>query len=272
MSISSSNNHRNTKRDYAILIVIAILIGANVICVFIGQRFFEKPSQDQRRGGEDLGTEYYEYKLVEFGEWYSESWDQRLIRSNRQTGEEVVIVESTEGIVPELKRDVGLCLENFAMPENSNLIYFQSIYSETSDTDSIYSFDIYRNEFKKMKINEVCNESVGLIVLSPDQTKLVCIPESEDETGRAQMMYLASLADDNYQEVIKLPESQTFNGGGWGLSGFFDVEWLGNDRIMYSIYDQSKKEGYDYFYDSSQEMADKFFIKRGEYAIPKSEI
>jgi len=211
----------------------------------------EVETDDQTDVGR-FSTEYYEYELqTSFGEEY----DQKLIRTNRETGEETVVIDSVKEALPELKEGTNLVLYIFATPENSDLIIFRSIRSSTSNISGtnypggvLYSFNTENNKFTRMKIGDIYNNYIGHSFsgyeISPDQTRFIWIPE-KDQRGTTRIMYLFDLIDDSFSLVLYLSSTETFSKGVFEdmfpLS-HFDIEWINNEKIRYAVFDISERE------------------------------
>ena len=197
-------------------------------------------SQDN---SQDFGTKYYEYKL----QTQYDKWDQQLIRRNRQTEEEMVVIDSIKEALPELKAEFNLLLYIFAQPENSEVVIFKSALVDTNNPGgALYSFSTADSKFTKMKVNDVYSGFFGGFALSPDQTKFVWVPDAQDESGKAQTMYLIDLINDTYSTVVNLLGNETFNAGLYAMSSHFEVSWVNEGKIKYAVFDQSKKgEGFD---------------------------
>jgi len=196
-----------------------------------------------RTDGQDFGTKYYEYKL----QTQYEKWDQQLIRRNRQTNEEVAVINSIKEAIPELKAEFNLLLYVFAHPENSEVIFFKSALVDTNNPGGVlYSFNTADSKFTKMKVNDVYNGFYGGFALSPDQTKFIWVPDAQDESGKAQTMYLIDLINDKYSIAVNLSGNETFNAGFFAMSSHFEVSWINEGKIKYAVFDQSKKgTGFD---------------------------
>jgi len=252
--INRPNNEKNN------LNITHLVLTALITVLVVGGGFYLWFNQQQSRDSQiniqpDSGrfsVEYYEYELqTSFGEEY----DQKLIRTNKETGEETVVIDSIKENLPELKERFNLVLYVFATPENSNLIIFRSIFSSTSNISGtdypggvLYSFDIENNEFTRMKIGDIYNNYIGHSFsgyrISPDQTRFVWIPE-KNQRGTTRIMYLFNLIDDSFSLALYLPDTETFSRGVFEdmfpLS-HFDIEWINNEKIRYAVFDLSEKE------------------------------
>jgi len=196
-----------------------------------------------------LGDKCDNYKLVlEYGEKY---WDQKLVCNDSETGEVVVLVESVKEALPELKENFNLILYIFAEPEESKSIIFKSGLDGTDNPSGIlYSFNKDDLVFSEMKINEVYDGFFGGFAMAPDQTRFAWVPdpywEKEGNEEEARIMYMVNLVDDGYEPIVILSGNDTFNGGDHAMGVAIGLEWSEADKIVYSVYDASQKEKYDY--------------------------
>ena len=216
-----------------------LLIGVGIIVLFIivgGFHFYSRNSDNKI-----LNTENYGYHLQT--QYDAEKSDQILIRRNEQTGEEIVIVDSIKKAIPELNKNPNLFLRFFAYPKDSKAIVFK-IFLDGRDNPAgaLYLFDTETNRFMKMKVNDIYDGFFGGFAISPDQRKLAWIPDAEDESGKAQTLYLIDLVGDEYEIAVNLSANETFNGGRFAMSSHFELNWLDNQKIKYAVFDQSKKQ------------------------------
>ncbi len=195
---------------------------------------------------------------------YGDILDQSLIKRNKKTKIETVVISSVKNAVPMLKERQNLLLSEFSHPENSQVLIFKSILSETDNPFGfLYSFDTTSQIFTEMKINKIYDGFFGGEILSPDQQKLVWVPDGID--GLAQTMYLIDLVTDSHKVVVKLSGSETFNGGRGAMSSEFPVIWINNSKVQYTIFDQAKKgENFDPFSESQKKA---IFIGNREFSL-----
>lgn len=211
----------------------------------------ENTQTTNQYSSQDFGTKYYEYKLQT--QYDGDKWDQKLIRRNKQTGEETVVIASIKEAIPELKARFNLLLSDFAFPKDSKVVIFKSVLSDTDNPAGVlYSFNTADSKFTKMKINDIYDGFFGGFAISPDQTKFVWAPDAKDESGKAQTMYLVDLLNDKYSIVVNLSGNETFNGGLFAMSSRFEVSWINDRKVKYAVFDQSKKgEGFDPYSDAA---------------------
>ncbi|MDD3190275.1 MAG: hypothetical protein PHI66_01115 [Candidatus Pacebacteria bacterium] len=220
---------------------------------------------------EDLSTKYYEYKLVFYEPYSIENYEQKLVRKNRDTGEETIIVKSIKESLPELKEQFNLILVDFAQPNDSDKVFFRSVYSETDNGSGyIYVFDVNGCSFTKSKLNEVFDNFQGYYETSPNNEKALWIPDdnpfSEQEmcSWKMQSLQLVSLSEEKTENVLNLSGNETF-GPMCYLGCSFDVHWVDDTKIKYAVLDQSKwNEKSDC---SSESAANEAFMEYRQYNL-----
>ena len=211
---------------------------------------------DNQNNSQDFSTKYYEYKLQT---QYGEKWDLKLIRRDRQTGEETVVIASIKEVIPDLKAEFNLLLSDFAHPKDSRMIIFKSVLSSTDNPKGVlYSFNTENNKFTKMNVNDVYNGFFGCFALSPDQTKFVWTHKvNKDGNPSTEVMHLFDLINDEYKAVVNLSENETFDAAYDTMGSYCEMVWVNEEKIKYAVFDQSKKiKGYD----SSSEAARKSIL------------
>lgn len=210
-----------------------------------------------REGINDLPSKTYE-RLAKAGSTYRVSYgfdrgaeggaaafDAQVIE-RRTDGTASIVVKSVKEAIPALKEKDNLTLKVFAQSADGTVI-FKSIYMDTDDSSGdLYAFDIVSHAFTRMKVNEIYDGFYGGFALSADQTRFAWVPNKE-MGGDTKTMYLIDLASDSYEAIVQLSGKETFNGGGFALSSSFNISWIDNETLRYSVYDQSKKS--EQFYD-----------------------
>ena len=219
-----------------------------------------------------MSKDDFDYEIETF-EGYD---DQRIIKIDKNDKKEILI-HSIKDSVLELKIN-GRILSGFAASEKHNLIFFRSAWPDGgASCNSLYSYDISSNKFKKLEVNEKVEAPNGRygfcgfdgFALSLDQTKLIWIPQATDD-GDDKIMYLIDLLEDNYMLLVELKNNETFNGGLGALLASQFVEWIDDNKIRYAVYDQSKKSSEDYSLNyHSQESINNILIEYRELAVNK---
>jgi len=165
---------------------------------------------------------------------YTKWYEQKLVKISK----EEVIIENIKEVLPELKGAYNLALTEFAYPADSKFIFFRSALMETNNPGGLlYSFDTKNRVFKKMDIG--FSDFDGF-ALSPDNTRFAFAPNN-DTNGLDQVLFICSLLNDSCEEKIKLTGNETFNGGNDGISGDFEIAWIDDSKIEYSVFDQDNK-------------------------------
>ena len=141
-----------------------------------------------------------------------------------------------------MKAKFNLLLSDFAHPKDSKVVIFKSVLSDTDNPAGVlYSLNTEDDKFTKMKINDVYDGFFGGFAISPNQTKFVWAPDAKDGGGKAQIMYLVDLINDNYRVAVNLSGNETFNAGLFAMSSHFEVSWINDGKIKYAVFDQFKK-------------------------------
>src|SRR5262245_23243572 len=119
-------------------------------------------------------TSDYRYVLKNLNE-LKPNWDQQILRVNKQTKEETVVVASVKTALPELKASFNLVLGEFAQPYDSTKVIYNKLLSETdSPPATLYSLDTKTGTLSKMKINDFLGDFPSFrnfIRLSPDKSR-----------------------------------------------------------------------------------------------------
>jgi hypothetical protein len=188
-------------------------------------------------------TSNYKYKLKLTASANLENVDQKLIRINRKNYQEEVIVKSIKAAIPALKKQSNLVLMNLAQPLNSDKVFFQEALLNTdAPGGAVYVFDVVSKNFKKLSDVNTIYGGFGGFALAPDATRFAWTPEGNNEQGKVQTMYLVNLVNDSYDVAVQLGGKETFNGGTGALSSSYDISWIDNDIIKFTVYDQTKKK------------------------------
>jgi hypothetical protein len=131
--------------------------------------------------------------------------------------------------------------------ENSTLI-FKTVYPDTDDQGSkLYTLETGSDTFTPLtQINQVYF-GWGGSVLSPDKRYLAYAPENtKGNTGISQLLYLFDLPNDKIQTIVELGASESFNAGFGYLSSSFEIVWLDDNTIQYSVFEQKEIETVNY--------------------------
>ncbi|KKR29370.1 MAG: hypothetical protein UT60_C0003G0047 [candidate division CPR2 bacterium GW2011_GWD2_39_7] len=182
------------------------------------------------------------YKLTIITTWDNAGIDQKFTLLKNDGSETKTVLYSIKETLPELKKEPGLILNKLAAPKGSDVVFFKSVLNATDNpAGEIYSYNIDKNAFTKMKINEIYSGFFGGFALSPDETRFVWTPDGLENEGDTKTMYFFDLINDSYKASVTLNGNETFNGGMGAMQSYFDIKWPALNKITYSVFDQAKK-------------------------------
>lgn len=238
------------------LIVILILVGV-VGWLLMGDSAPVSDSTESLSQDTPLVSDF-EYEYYQVDVYYPHNGDQskKIIRVNQETGEEDVIIPDLTNKLPILKENPNFAFREFAQPADSSLVIFYLVVSGSdSPTKQFYALDLVSKEFTRMNINETIADVVEALFLSPDQTKLVWIPNHADmadgyQDRLDQEMHIIDLVNDSHRVAVSLEGNETFTMGLLNeLFGHYygaDINWVNNETIKYAVFDHDKvKENRD---------------------------
>lgn len=150
---------------------------------------------------------------------------------------QVVNKTSGEVWISDLKALCGNEMMIFAHPADSMRVILKP-FNPGSDLPIRELFQLYlqNKTCKKLEISGDLAD-FGARVLSPDQTKLAVVLETDE----AKELKVLDLIVDQARTLVTLGEGETLNGGYGALSNKFDIKWDGNDKIQYTVYEDSVK-------------------------------
>ena len=149
------------------------------------------------------------------------------------------VVNKTSGEVwiSDIKALCGNEMVIYAHPDNSmKVILAQFNPGSDKPVRSLYLLYLQNKTCSKLKVSENMAD-FGARVLSPDQTKLAVALETDE----ARELMVLDLIADQSRTLVTLGDGETFNGGYGALSNKFDITWQGNDRIQYTVYEDTVK-------------------------------
>ena len=154
------------------------------------------------------------------------------------------IVSTTEGVISQIKNAIDssvlianikeLCSQDmalFAKPSVEVLILTPFNPGSDKPISELYNLNIAKKTCVKLNSSKELAD-FGARILSPDQTKLALALEINE----AKELKLIDLINDTSKVLVTLPEGETLNGGYGALSNNFDIKWLDNKTIQYTIY------------------------------------
>ncbi|MDD5341698.1 MAG: hypothetical protein PHC97_04705 [Patescibacteria group bacterium] len=141
-----------------------------------------------------------------------------------------------EVILENLKDLCGTDVMLFAQPEAGTLILKPFNPGSDQPVKELFVLNVVKKTCAKLVSSKELSD-FGARVLSSDQTKLAVALE----TNEARELKLIDLLKDTSKVLVTLPEGETFNGGYGALSDHFDIKWLDNQTIQYTVYKDTVK-------------------------------
>jgi len=160
------------------------------------------------------------------------------------------LVSSAEGSVSQIKNNKTgeIVIENlkdacqievmlYAKPGDSSIIIFKP-FNPGSDrpVKDLYSLNLDTKGCKKLVISNELGD-FGALILSPNQARVA----AAFETNEAKELKVFDLVTDSSQVVATLAEGETLNGGYGGLSNHFDIKWIDDETLQYTVYEDTVK-------------------------------
>jgi len=166
---------------------------------------------------------------------YTWEWDARLIKNTNSSGSNI-IVES-------IREKTGAVLEEYAFPSTGQNLYLKSYLPDTDNAGGkIWSYNVKTKNFNKLEnINRVF-DGWGSRIISPDKKKACYVVDEHmagGTSGLDQDMYLLDLENDTAEIIISLTDNETFNSGWGALCSDYNISWLDNNTISYSVYNHN---------------------------------
>ena len=159
------------------------------------------------------------------------------------------VVSTTEGVISQIKNassgevfisDVKeLCGQDvalFAKPKVEVFIIVPFNPGSDKPVNELYGLNIAKKTCVKLQSSKELSD-FGARVLSLDQTKLAVALE----TNEAKELKVIDLLADSSKVLVTLPEGQTLNGGYGALSNNFDIKWLDDKTLQYTVYEDTVK-------------------------------
>lgn len=159
------------------------------------------------------------------------------------------VVATTEGAISQIKnatdstvlidnvKDLcGLDVKLYAKPNSDLMIMVPFNPGSDRPMTELYKLNIAKKECVKLNVSDEFSD-FGARVLSPNQTKIALALE----TNEANILKLIDLVSDTTKVLVTLPEGETLNGGYGALSNHFDIKWLDDKTIQYTVYKDTIK-------------------------------
>ncbi|MFA5187770.1 MAG: hypothetical protein WC460_00215 [Patescibacteria group bacterium] len=148
----------------------------------------------------------------------------------------VTEIKSGEVTLKDFKALCGNEVMVYAEPKNGFIIFQAFNPGSDKPISSLYLLDLSSKGCKKLDVSKELSD-FGALILSPDQTKLAVALE----TNEAKELKVLDLINDTAKALVTLPEGETLNGGYGALSNHFDIKWLDDKTIQYTVYEDTVK-------------------------------
>ena len=148
----------------------------------------------------------------------------------------VTEIKSGEVTLKDFKALCGNEVMIYAEPKNGFIIMQAFNPGSDKPISGLYLLDLSSKGCKKLEVSKELSD-FGARILSPDQTKLAVALE----TNEAKELKVLDLITDTSKVLVALPEGETLNGGYGALSNHFDIKWLDNKTIQYTVYEDTMK-------------------------------
>lgn len=123
----------------------------------------------------------------------------------------------------------------FAEPENEDFVILTP-FNLGSDhpVNNLFRFDLISGNCAELEVSKELSD-FGARILSPDQ-KLLALALETDE---AKELKLLDLVNDKAMSLLELGEGETLNAGFGAVSNHFDIKWLDNIKIQYTVFEDT---------------------------------
>lgn len=163
---------------------------------------------------------------------------------------QVVNKTSGEVWISDLKALCGNEMMIYAHPADSmKIILAEFNFGSDKPVRNLYLLYLQNKTCNKLEVSKELSD-FGARVLSPDQSKLAVALETDE----AKVLKVLDLIVDQSRTLVTLGEGETFNGGYGALSNKFDIKWDGNDKIQYTVYEDTVKNYPDKLPETSEKV------------------
>lgn len=151
--------------------------------------------------------------------------------------EQVINKKSGEVWIDSLEKLCGAAVMIYAHPENSmKVIMTRFNPGSEKEVSTLYLLYLQNKTCTKLEVSKELG-AAGARILSPDQAKLAVALETDE----ARDLIVLDLLGDTSKTVVTLAEGETLNAGYGALSNHFDIKWLDNEKIQYTVYNDTVK-------------------------------
>jgi len=129
----------------------------------------------------------------------------------------------------------GQSMMLFAQPADQEFVILAP-FNPGSDQPlkSLYKFSLTSGSCTKMEISQELSD-FGARVLSPNQDLLALALETDE----AKELKLIDLVNDKSLTLVELGDGETLNAGYGAMSNHFDIKWLDDQKIQYTVFEDT---------------------------------
>jgi len=143
--------------------------------------------------------------------------------------------DTQEVLIEDLVDICGNEMVYYAHPQDLPYIILKPyLIDEEQELDALYSLNIQLSKCQGLEVSQQI-DGLNEQVLSPDQSKLALVLEKDE----ARVLKLLDIVNDKALTLVELTEGETLNGGYGGDSNHFDIKWLDNKMIQYTVYENT---------------------------------
>lgn len=167
--------------------------------------------------------------------------DSKIIKSYEDGSQEVVMASSQEKI-----SSVLCALNHYNI---DNFLYFKTCTPESDDAKGqLVVYNVEKGELKYLENINKIYVGWGSLVFSPDKKLAIYVPDTyaqnnmTGQDGLDQHLYLFDLLVDSSDEIVTLSGLESFNKGCGAMSSIYEISWLTDNEIQYSVFNKSKSK------------------------------
>lgn len=185
----------------------------------------------QKQTGEQVFSENVQLDQVNKKNNDHQEIDYQIIEGPEKEILEIKNKKTNQVIISDLPAICGNEMMVYARPAHDLIIVRAFDPGSDRPVVRLWQLDLVKKECRSLSVFTQMTD-FGARILSPDQTKIALALETND----ARELKLVDLINDEIRVLVGLPEWQSFNAGYGALSNHFEIEWVDNNTIKYSVF------------------------------------